>query len=67
MRLNTLTNQNFHQEDLLSEAPKAKLEEIEITKPYGISDEEFTDEYKARLKRYKKTQPDLFHRIMNGL
>jgi len=68
MRLNNLTNKEFHQDDLLSEAPRAaKLEEIEITKPYGITDEEFTEEYKERLKGYKKTQPDLFHRIMHGL
>ena len=66
MRLSTLTDSDFNNE-LLTEAPRKSVVDEPIKQPYGISDEEFTLDYQARLKDYQKRRPDLYHKIVNGL
>lgn len=40
--------------------------DVEIRRPFGISKEEFTDDYKEHLRQMQKTRPDLFDKIMSG-
>lgn len=62
MKLNDLSDTQYK----LEEAKQQHTDE-EILRPIGISREEFTDEYKARLKKYKTSQPHLYHKIVNGI
>lgn len=64
MKLNTLTNKNIP--ELLAETSRHE-EDTEIRRPFGISKEEFTEEYKDHLRKMKKRNPELFDKIMNGL
>ena len=65
MRLHTLSN--AQPLDILSEAPRKPKSTQKIECPFGISPEDFTDEYQAHLADIRDRRPELFQKIMLGL
>jgi|LakMenE18May11ns_1017448.scaffolds.fasta_scaffold9878450_3 hypothetical protein len=71
MRLNQLSSDNIElpTENILFERNPLNIpvEDIDIRKPLGISDERWTEEFIEDLKEMKISRPDLFRKIMLGL
>lgn len=63
MKLNTLTDQDLP--EIVVEAKRSSNKE-HVPMPLGIDLEDFTEEYKDRLRKIKKTDPELYNALMTG-
>lgn len=71
MKLNQLSQTEVDEDfnTLLSEKSSSikNVDSGKITRPFGISPEEFTEDYIEHLKQMRVNDPDLFHKVMHGL
>lgn len=71
MKLNQLSpiQEGEEQKRILGEAsPRNSISSLPpIKKPFGIKDEEYTEDYIERLKDVRDRRPDLYKKIMAGL
>lgn len=67
MKLTKLLDSDIHVELLAEASPRHSKTKDEVVRPYGISAEEFTPEYKRELELVRDNDPHLWHKIKNGL